>query len=433
MIKKKKKKANLSAQQKQQAVYLKKQYMGRLRNMCALIGNGEPLFDLLPQYILDAIYANRGVTLKIRVADNVKITKRFVRIMYCHLDKMMKDNSIDLMTPNVTEQVSLTDYYQIIFPLETILRTPIHQFAGKEKFNDFCVKFEERFHKYIEGLTSILIGACFMYSDLSKRSLYTYKYEIHRTEIAPNQYFGLLYQTVIINVHLVGMRYADIRGDRRPVIQAGEMDHASETPVFIPTTISLKRLHEKDPSGKKTVPVYIQQHAIDRTMQRACCFVPGAVQMLITDAFNDNSGRIINEGDRYLVECYFYEIKIGYFVGILVDEIFVILTFLFIIHNGTPEGRKLTRLTGLQRDDMTFLAIDDLKTLINSDITRDPRITGIFIDAGCESILQMNYELHAQGGYYWLKDETKQDTELSKLITEYIRLGDSDKEYFENE
>jgi hypothetical protein len=422
-----KKKVNLHAQQKLQAAHFKKLYMERLRKLCTLIGNGKPLFDLLPQHVLDIVYANRGV-IRIKVADNVKITKRFVKIMYCHLEKKMKEKQVDLMIYNVYESVSFADYQQILIPLEGVLMLEKFQFKGKEQFDDFSSARDERYEGYCQRFMNTVMTACYTYGNLSKRSLYTFKYDVRRKES------GLLHQTITLGTYPLGIRYVDIRGDRRPVIQTGNIAYTgtNNEPYFSPITVSLRQLHEKDPSGKKTVPVYIQQHAIDRTMQRACCAVPGSVPSLIQDAFKKKR-RVINEGDRYLVECYFHEIKLGYFVGILTGEIFVILTFLFVTQSGTPEGRKLARITGLKRDDMIFLAIDDLKTLVNSDITKDSRIIKIFTDAGCESILRMNHELHDKGYYGWLKDDSKQNIELSKLIAEYIQLGDDDKEYFENE
>jgi hypothetical protein len=157
------------------------------------------------------------------------------------------------------------------------------------------------------------------------------------------------------------------------------------------------------------------------------------VLSLIDRAFLDKRKIIRESGNRYLVECYDYDMKIGYFVGMFINGIFVILTFLLITHSSTPEGRKLAELTGLQREDISFLAIDDLKTLINSNISNDPRIVRMFVEAGCESILDMNFQLNVFGDYHWLRDETKQNSELAKLIAEYIQMGNSDEEYFEND
>jgi hypothetical protein len=429
---KKKKKVNLHAQQKIITAQHKKLYMERLRKFCTLIGNEKPLFDLLPSYMLHAIYENRGVTLKVKVAKDAKITKRFVKILYCHLESEMKDRYIDLMIQGIDKKVSLVDYYQVVLPLEAVLSSKTCMFTGKEKFDDFCEYMEERYSQYDEAVIEIICGTCFRYCDLSKHGLYTFAYDVYRTSTGADKYCGLYYQIITIGIHPLDVRHVDVGGNRRPVVQTGEIVYKADLPYLNPTTVSLRQLYIKDPSGKKRIPVYVQQHAIDRIMQRACCVAPGIVPSLIHKAFLDKR-KVILEGERYLVECYMDSIKIGYLVGQIVNEIFVVLTFLLITHSSTPEGRKLAKLTGLQRDDMSFLAIDDLKTLVNSDITQDPRICRIFIEAGCESILQMNYNLHARGYYDWMRDDTKQDTELSKLIAEYIQLGASDEEYFENE
>ncbi|MDR0602677.1 MAG: hypothetical protein LBG80_00055 [Bacteroidales bacterium] len=427
---KKKKKANLQAQQKMYAAQHKKQYMERLRAFCSIIGNGESLFELLPDYMSNTIYDMRGVTLKFKIVKDAKITKRFVKIMYSHIEQEMKNKYIDLMIQGINGQVNLVDYYQILLPLATVLLSPTSIFKGKEKFDNFCEKTDDRYVNYIKMTVNIIYNACYAYCDLSKRSLYTFTYESYQSSRGKNIY-GPYYQIITLGTWLLDIRYVNIHGDRRPVIQTGEIRHNKNVSSLQPTTVPLKRLHVKDPSGSKKIPIYIQQHAVDRTIQRACYIMPGNVPSLIHKTFT-NKNRIIKEKDKYLVECYDNDIKIGYFVGRLIDGIFVILTFLLITHSSTPEGRKLAELTGLQKEDMAFLAIDDLKTLINSDIATNYQIRKLFIDAGCESILQMNCDLH-RGDYEWLRDETKLNSELSKLIAEYIQLGANDEDYFENE
>jgi hypothetical protein len=430
---KKKKKTNTQAQQKVQAAQHKKQYMERLRKLCTIIGNGESLFDLLPPYILRAIYDNRGVAPKIKVAKDAKITKRFVKIMYCHLENDLKNVQIDLLIPEIEYKVSLVDYYQVVLSLEGILSSPVCIFNKREKFDAFLSKSNERFDSYEERFTFLISYACLSYSDLSKRIMYTFTYDAYRPAIGADKYAGLFYQVITIGVCPLVLRYVAVHGESRPVVQVGEVIYTDEdVPTLRPITISLRRLHIKDPSGTKKIPVYVQQHAIDRILQRTCSSVPGGAVSLVSGAFV-NKNKIVCEGEKYLVECGWGDVKIGYLVCMYIDNIFVVLTFLLITHSSTPEGRKLAKITGLKRDDLTFLAIDDLKTLVNSDITNDPRIIKIFVDAGCESILQINYDLHVNGYYEWLWDESKQDTELSKLIAEYIQLGDSDEEYFENE
>ncbi|MDR1524938.1 MAG: hypothetical protein LBS79_06750, partial [Tannerella sp.] len=434
MAPKKKKKINLQAQQKLHVAQHRKLFMERLRKICTLIGDGEPLFDLLPPYLRKIVYANRSAMIKIKVEESAKITKRFVRIMYGYIEEDIKTDMLDLMIPGKDKQVTLVDYFQLLLPLEYVLTTG-PGFVGKEKFDAFCLNHEKRFDKYYGALGKIIHSTCYTCCDLGKRALYTFSFEVGRVPFFFNHQpytCGMFYQTVTLGLYPLDVRYVTIQGGNRPVVQVGVIRHSSNKSTLIPTTVPLARLHVNSPDGQAEIPVYVQQHAVDRTMQRACCLYPGSVITLINDAFSEKY-KIIREGNRYLVESYGNDVKIGYFVGMIIDGIFVILTFLLITHNSTPEGRKLAELTGLQREDLSFLAIDDLKTLANSDIRTDERIAKIFTEAGCGSILDMNFRLNVTGEFQWLRDEARQNSELSKLIAEYIRLGDTDKEYFENE
>jgi hypothetical protein len=433
---KKKKKANLQAQQKIQVAQHKKLYMERLRTICTLIGDGEPLFDLLPQFIRDTIYDIRGVMFKIRVEPGAKITKRLVKIMHSHIEKEIKLKWMDLMIPNMNKQVNLMDYCQLVLPLDLVLANFSRTFTGREKFEAFCLHIEERYTQYYNDFLYIIHNACYTYCDLSKWALYTFKFDEHHNPIVVGHkktYDGIWHQNITLGLYPLDIRYVTIHGDRRPAIQLGKILHNNNVSTFQPITVSSKRLHLNDPSGShKEIPVYVQQHAFNRTMQRAGCVFPGSALSLIDHAFEEHHKILRESSNRYLVECYSFDIKLGYFAGIYIEGIFVILTFLLITHSGTPEGRKLAELTGLQRQDMTFLAIDDLKTLINSDILSDERIAKIFIEAGCESILKMNFQVSI-GNYDWLWDEAKQDTKLSKLIAEYLQLGPADEDYYEND
>ncbi|MDR0686736.1 MAG: hypothetical protein LBF79_04700 [Dysgonamonadaceae bacterium] len=429
---KKKKKAKTHTQIKLQALQYRKAYYEQLRRLCTYIFDGEPLLDLLPKPAMDAIYDNRIAAFKIRVEPGAKITKRFVKILRTHIDNEIKDKYFDMMLPDKEKTVSLHDYWRYINPLESVIFSCPPYASWREKFSDFCLNMEERSKNNAWEFACIVNNACYAYCDLGKQALYKYTLEYRGKEADNEEYSGgLFYQIITLGLIPLDVRHVEIRGKVRPVVSTGEVKHRYNESSIAPTTFPLSLLGIEGSSGDTEVPVYIQQHAVNRTMQRACCMFPGSVPSLIHDAFIKKRN-IIREKDRYLVECCYYDIKIGYFVGMYVDGIFVILTFLLITHAGTPEGRKLAELTGLQRDDISFLAIDDLKTLINSDIGSDERIMRIFLEAGCESILDMNFQVSI-GDFYWLYDESKQASEFSKLLAEYIQLGDSDDEYFENE
>jgi hypothetical protein len=87
--------------------------------------------------------------------------------------------------------------------------------------------------------------------------------------------------------------------------------------------------------------------------------------------------------------------KAGYFRVDVIDGKIVIRTFLFVTNNGTPEGQRLGKITGLQKLDKKYLAIDKLSTFMTSDIGQNENIKKIFIDSGCQCLLDLYEQSHS--------------------------------------
>jgi hypothetical protein len=425
-----KKKTNTHAQQqKQQAVQHRKEFMQKLRACCTLIG--EPSwFDMIPEHVREIIYNNRGTSCKIRVAEGSKITKRFVKILYTHINEQLKSKTMEVI-PGSNKKVCLFDYYQVVCTLECILLSERLVFKEKEKFNELRDAAIENMNEYHQQIANIIYCACYAFCDLSKRSLYTFTYEqpdksFHRDGDARR------HQIVTLGVLPLDVRHVKIDGEERSVCLVGEVRHFDNTSSIEPAEAPLRRLRIPGAKPGEKAPVYIQQHAIDRITKRAYCNYPGTVGSLVFKSF-DHKRRIIPSGkNQYLIECYFDDVKVGYFSAVYVAGILVIRTFLLITHSGTPEGRKLEQLTGLQKSDKAYLAIDDLRSLASSDIIYDDDIQKIFIEAGCESIIDLCHRVQWGFEYDWLWDGRQQSKDLSKMIREYIQLGANDEEYFEN-
>ncbi|MDR1102916.1 MAG: hypothetical protein LBL42_04070 [Tannerella sp.] len=429
-----KKKANIHAQQqKLLAAQRKKAFMQKLRSYCAMIGDAS-WFDLIPDYVRESIYLNRGTSFKIRVEKGAKVTKRFVKILYAHIDEQMKSDTLELL-PGSGKKVTLFDYYRIIYILEAMLLLDEVSFWGKENFRELCDSAKARLKNYYQQTANILHNACYAFSDLSKHYLYTFTYDTpgEPPHINNREFDARKHQIVTIGNLPLDMRHVKIDGDRRPVWQVGEVLHNSNVSTVDPVYVPLQRLKIPGAKPDGEAPVYIQQHAIDRTMKRAYCAFPGTVESLVSKAFLEERKIIPSGKNHYLVECYYDDVKIGYFSATYVDSILVIRTFLLITHSGTPEGRKLEELTGLKKRDKAYLALDDLRSLANSDIIDDEEVRDIFMKAGCESILELCESVKMGYEYGWLWDKTTQSRELSKMILEYIRLGASDEEYFVND
>jgi predicted house-cleaning noncanonical NTP pyrophosphatase (MazG superfamily) len=423
-----KKKINRSQQQKVLSAQHRKAFMQKLRNYCALMGNPAS-FDAIPEFIRDVIYDNRGTSCTIRVAKDAKITKRFVKILYNHINEQLKSDTLELLPDNY-EEITLFDYYQILFPLERVLLSDQISFKGEELFSelrDIALRHHEEYNKQI---VYIIYCACHAFCNLTKRCLYTFTYDPTDNSTASD---ARKRQLVTIGTLPIDVRYVTLDNERRLVYQVGEVRHEYNKSYLEPAEILLSRLNIESADENETAHVYVQQHAIDRITKRAYCSFPGTVASLIFTAFSDKHKILPNGKNQYLIECCYSGTKIGYFLASYIDRILVIRTFLLITHSGTPEGKKLEQLTGLQKRDKAYLALDDLRSLANSDIIDDPHLRNLFVEAGCESILQLCLNVRRGYEHGWLWDRNTQSRELSKLIHEYIQLGDDDNEYFVNE
>ena len=70
------------------------------------------------------------------------------------------------------------------------------------------------------------------------------------------------------------------------------------------------------------------------------------------------------------------------------DDKLVILSFLFLTNDGTPEGKKLRAITGLAKRDKKYLEIDKLSTFTAYRIHEDKELSELFRQAGCGSLLE---------------------------------------------
>jgi hypothetical protein len=198
-------------------------------------------------------------------------------------------------------------------------------------------------------------------------------------------------------------------------------------------SVANKYLDPKSRFPDLPVQVYIQQHAVERLMERTYCPFPHWIHAYLIGALVKPKVIRLQE-NRFLIEYRMVGIKIGYFLATLVNGELLIRTFLFITHNGTPEGRKLEEFTGLQKEDKKYFSIDNLRTLANSDIEQNAIMHKLFLQAGLGSLLELCKRVREKDkDFLWLISDSENKTSLSRLIIEYIKSGDNNDEFVEVE
>ncbi|MEJ2880435.1 hypothetical protein [Pedobacter sp. GR22-6] len=169
--------------------------------------------------------------------------------------------------------------------------------------------------------------------------------------------------------------------------------------------------------------VYIQGHALQRLEERLG-LIPGVVHHAILEMLKRNELTWFRQGPSVLVRFSLWERKLGYLVCSLVEEKIVIRSFLFLTNDGTPEGKKLSELTQLERLDKKYLGIDSLSGFLGLKIQEDEGLVALFTEAGCADLLDLS-EIQM----YHLDEIRERDPE--KLLSYMMGLGSKTEELVE--
>ncbi|MDR1182289.1 MAG: hypothetical protein LBL13_09980 [Bacteroidales bacterium] len=448
--KEKKKYVNPVEQKKQQEAQYRQLFLEKLQNLCRQIG-GETLFQQIPPVERMVLYMFRGAPLKVVAADGVKIQKRLMESLTKHIKTQQLSMKLEV-TKGSGEMMTFADYLLVGMSLE-FQAGKTDDYPAKEQFAKFVELRTEHEEEYEKGIKSICSLACWIFDDIEKKYLHTYQLET----FVPSAESGLfmpeddapvnrrmaekymsqdfrLRQKITIGIHRLETRKVLIKGETHSAIQVGILLYPNNEPKFHQFTLSPDDMHLKtNPQFSKLgLPIYIQQHALNRMRKRLGLVIPAFYSIILAEAFLRKEITPVTK-KRILVACFTNELKIGYLLGERVDGIILIRTFLLLTNGGTPEGDKLSELTGLQTEDRKYLSIDTLPGLANSDIAQNEAICKLFRDAGCGSILELCEKINNEKGMMWLLDKSQPKNIISDLITDYMKPNtDDEEEWVEN-
>lgn len=138
------------------------------------------------------------------------------------------------------------------------------------------------------------------------------------------------------------------------------------------------------------LPLYIQQHALQRLDERLD-LLPDIVHGHLFFTLFQQPVAYVKEKDHSLIAFTIHHYKVGYLLTTLHEEKLLIRSFLFLTNDGTPEGRKLRKLTQLEKYDKKYLGIDKLSIFNAYHIDKDEELSALFQEAGCGSLLEAGY------------------------------------------
>ena len=134
--------------------------------------------------------------------------------------------------------------------------------------------------------------------------------------------------------------------------------------------------------------LYISTHTLARLRERLN-ITPGIMHQILLLSFLEPKINHRWNGDKSHVEFRLAGEKVGYLVVELHGSILMIHTFLFLTNNGTYEGEKLGRLLSVVKEDKKYLEIDTLPAFNAYHIDQNEKLSKLFIEAGCGSLLKL--------------------------------------------
>jgi hypothetical protein len=382
---KRKDKGKNTQQQKQEEIHRKNCYMKRIRSMMGILGD-ESAYDLLgPKGVL-LLYLTRLRPVKLVLAEtsNLKATKKDLVRMNEILTRMLCSYFVGIGPEE--KQVSIYDfmcYTETIFQYwrNVDKEDCLNPEAFKEKlsfFNDFeALRMNAHLKKddCVQLMTWIF----------NRLGDYTVRIKPEDSKAAKSPFSQkTFYNNFVVSFEKPETELFEIDGHKRTVFQINIYNENKVSGITItPEQLGIKGLLKDLP-----LKVYIQRHALDRIKER------------IGDYFTDfNYTEIISlvlkpqtfpaDGGGYLFPYTYMNKRLGYLKANIFGDRLIFRTFLFLTNNGTPEGKKLAKLLGVQKADKKYLGIDNLKTFINSDIESNENLKRIFCQTGCSELFEL--------------------------------------------
>lgn len=337
-----------------------------------------------------------------------------------YIRSRMQEATMEIIPGGVA--LSFWEYSSYFLPLEVWGGEMKEQFAGKDWYTELLNGKEERIHKF-----DVRMNVC---AYLLMRHISSYRYTTYHVDYkiyhdsrangVPrlNQEFALK----AYNPREVCITFSDKRKKSRNALEAvynghkifGEDEFEPLTPFFIlPSKLGISVEGEEKP-----FPVFILRHALKRLEERLGCLVTGYVEAQIVPSLL--KGEVCKLPDGGLLVAYYLEkSKAGYLYIDVDDGVILVRTFLFLTNASTPEGRKLRKHIGLQKDDVKFLNIDRLTPLMESDLLQDEELCDLFRNAGCEPLIELCEKL--KDSEYW--NHTEEKKQLAEKLKKYMQLG----------
>ncbi|MGM0532576.1 MAG: hypothetical protein ACQER7_14610 [Bacteroidota bacterium] len=381
--KKRKKKAGCQPQ-KISRNHQRNKFLESFRHISSLLDCND-LYEKIPRKEMDMFYMIHFSSIRVEAAPGEKISAKMVRFYNWFFNNWIKEDTIELYKGGPL--ISLHDCFTIIYTFieysEIIERSIAFKVITKiQKVMEKQLDFTKLWLQALSSVESMMPVATLFLSNLLT-NLYLFDIRIQKYKV------GKTNSSIRILIFKKRCERLSVKfnGKARSVYRLGMPFPA---PEFKWIQINAKTLKIPWINSSKALDVYIQAHALKRLYERIDCTYSDLVHSDLLLSLRYPKVFML-KGQKRLIE---YRIqnkdKAGYLLAEVVHGVVVIRTFLFLTQEDTPEGERLKKIMGSEREDTKYWALDQLSTFIASDIHKNERLKRKFIEAGCGSLFRIN-------------------------------------------
>ena len=387
-MKKKRKKVNRLQQQKLHQAQHKNEFLLRVQRLCCLLG--EPhIYKTFPPYFIDMMYTLRSQAMRVNVLPGNQVQNDTVETAKVVFTRVSRNKKVAVLPDNSIE-INLYDFTTVYETLMLMLNAEKYKNDPKlQPANTALQRYSDCFEQMYNQARTFLMnsfGILNIYASDLRQKLYLHDYR-HMSELEGK---SAMVSFCDISCTVPERRNFSIDGISRPAFRVG---WAMYEPIsgFDFIFLTPEQLHINMLTKDYRMPLFIQSHAIQRLLERLDDVHEGIVFIHLYHSIKSELSVIRDRNGTILVSMNIQKQRVGYLIADIIDRCVVLRTFLFLTQFGTPEGDKLKQMTGLNKIDCDYFEITRLSTFIESDIQKNEKLKNLFIQAGCESLFNINY------------------------------------------
>jgi hypothetical protein len=184
-----------------------------------------------------------------------------------------------------------------------------------------------------------------------------------------------------------------------------------------PLTVYQKAIFPKEKEGKN-FNMYVQSHVFHRFKERLDTFTPTGHNLLFQYAFTRYI-KLVHYDNRDLFACLIADDcpPVGYFTFLIRGDDIIVNTFIPLVGDNTPEGKKLQELLSLGKEEIVYLGMDKISFFTRVDFDQIPELKQALIDSNIWTVkleLDKMYEEDADD------DESQIDINKTMFVKNYF-------------